>query len=58
MMDIFRCVRFWMDKASQGDSVEQARDKLREALELFCERASPEEVKERHSGLSRSEFKS
>ena len=33
--------------ASQGDSIEQARDNLREALELFFESASPEEVKQR-----------
>ncbi len=36
-----------LDIASQGDSVEQARDNLREALELFFETASPEEVKQR-----------
>jgi len=36
-----------LDIASQGDSVEQARDNLREALELFFEIASPEEVKQR-----------
>ncbi|RJP31400.1 MAG: type II toxin-antitoxin system HicB family antitoxin [Candidatus Omnitrophota bacterium] len=36
-----------LDIASQGNSVEQARDNLREALELFFETASPEEVKER-----------
>ena len=36
-----------LDIASQGDSVEQARDNLREALELFFESASPEEVKQR-----------
>lgn len=36
-----------LDIASQGDSVEQARDNLREALELFFETASREEVKER-----------
>ena len=34
-----------LDIASQGDSVEQARDNLHEALELFFETASPEEVK-------------
>jgi predicted RNase H-like HicB family nuclease len=33
--------------ASQGDSIKQARDNLREALELFFESASPEEVKQR-----------
>lgn len=36
-----------LDIASQGDSVEHARDNLREALELFFETASPEEVKQR-----------
>ena len=36
-----------LDIASQGESVEQARDNLREALELFFECASPEEVKQR-----------
>jgi len=36
-----------LDIASQGDRVEQARDNLREALELFFETASPEEVKHR-----------
>ncbi len=36
-----------LDIASQGDSVEQARDNLREALELFFETATPEEVTER-----------
>lgn len=36
-----------LDIASQGDSVELARDNLREALELFFETASPEEIKQR-----------
>jgi predicted RNase H-like HicB family nuclease len=36
-----------LDIASQGDSIEQARDNLREALELFFETASTEEVKHR-----------
>jgi predicted RNase H-like HicB family nuclease len=36
-----------LDIASQGDSIEQARDNLREALELFFETASPEELKQR-----------
>ncbi len=39
-----------LDIASQGDSVEQARDNLREALELFFETASAEEVKQRLHG--------
>jgi predicted RNase H-like HicB family nuclease len=33
-----------LDVASQGDTIEQARDNLREALELFFETASPEEL--------------
>ena len=36
-----------MDIASQGDSVEQARDNLREALELFFETASEREIQKR-----------
>ena len=36
-----------LDIASQGTTVEKARDNLREALELFFETASAEEVKER-----------
>jgi predicted RNase H-like HicB family nuclease len=39
-----------LDIASQGGSVEEARDNLREALELFFEAASPEEVKQRLHG--------
>ncbi|MEK7842547.1 MAG: hypothetical protein A3F88_02790 [Deltaproteobacteria bacterium RIFCSPLOWO2_12_FULL_42_16] len=39
-----------LDIASQGDSIEQARDNLREALELFFETASPEELKQRLHG--------
>jgi predicted RNase H-like HicB family nuclease len=39
-----------LDIASQGKSIEQARDNLREALELFFEVASPEELKKRHRG--------
>jgi predicted RNase H-like HicB family nuclease len=39
-----------LDIASQGDSIEQARNNLREALELFFEGASPEEVKQRLHG--------
>jgi predicted RNase H-like HicB family nuclease len=33
-----------LDVASQGDSVEEARDNLREALELFFEAASSSEI--------------
>ena len=46
-----------LDIASQGDSVEQARDNLREALELFLECASSEEVKQCLC-VPRSEFES
>ena len=46
-----------LDIASQGESVEQAKDNLQEALELFFETASPEELKHQ-SGLPRAEFES
>ena len=36
-----------LEIASQGESVEQARDNLKEALELFLEAASPDEIKKR-----------
>jgi predicted RNase H-like HicB family nuclease len=36
-----------LDIASQGDSIEEARTNLLEALELFLETASPEEVEKR-----------
>jgi predicted RNase H-like HicB family nuclease len=36
-----------LDIASQGDSVEAARDNLKEALELFFESAPPDEVARR-----------
>ena len=39
-----------LDIASQGDSIESARENLREALELFFECASPEEVQKRLHG--------
>ena len=39
-----------LDIASQGDTVEQARDNLREALELFFESASEEEIRHRLHG--------
>jgi len=35
---------------SQGDTVEQARDNLKEVLELFFETSSPEEIKQRLHG--------
>jgi predicted RNase H-like HicB family nuclease len=36
-----------LDIASQGDTIEAARENLREALELFFETASPEEIRQR-----------
>ena len=36
-----------LDVASQGDTVEQAKSNLREAVELFLETASESEVGER-----------
>jgi predicted RNase H-like HicB family nuclease len=36
-----------LDIASQGDTIEEARDNLREALQLFFETASPVEIQER-----------
>lgn len=36
-----------VDVASQGDTIEEARANLKEALELFFETASPEEISER-----------
>ena len=39
------CPQF--DIASQGDTIEEARLNLREALELFFETASPKEIQTR-----------
>ena len=39
-----------LDIASQGNTIEQARDNLKEALELFFETASPEEISGRLHG--------
>jgi predicted RNase H-like HicB family nuclease len=36
-----------VDVASQGNTIDEARKNLCEALELFFETASPEEIKER-----------
>jgi predicted RNase H-like HicB family nuclease len=36
-----------LDVASQGDTIELAKLNLQEALELFLETASPEEIKQR-----------
>jgi predicted RNase H-like HicB family nuclease len=46
--DVSHCPE--LDIASQGDRIEHARDNLREALELFFECASPEEVKQHLHG--------
>ena len=41
-----------LDIASQGKSIEEARDNLQEALQLFFETASTEEINDRlHSEL-------
>ncbi len=52
-----------LDIASQGDTVQEARDNLREALELFFEVASPSEIRIgtlqsiiRQFGISKSDF--
>jgi predicted RNase H-like HicB family nuclease len=39
-----------LDIASQGNTVQEARENLREALELFFESASAKEVEERLRG--------
>ncbi len=36
-----------LDIASQGETVEEARKNLKEAIELFFEEASQQEIKER-----------
>lgn len=36
-----------LDIASQGDTVQEARENLRKALELFFETASAEEIQQR-----------
>ncbi len=39
-----------LDIASQGDTIEEARENLREALQLFFESASESEIQRRTSG--------
>ena len=39
-----------IDIASQGDSIENARDNLQEALDLFFEYASEDEIQQRLGG--------
>lgn len=41
-----------VDVASQGDTVEEAKSNLQEAVELFFEYASPEEIRGRLSSGS------
>ena len=36
-----------LDIASQGDTIEESKDNLKEAIELFLEFASPSEIKNR-----------
>ncbi|MDP1993499.1 MAG: type II toxin-antitoxin system HicB family antitoxin [Syntrophales bacterium] len=40
-----------LDIASQGDTIEGARDNLKEALELFFETASADEIQQRLHGV-------
>ncbi len=39
-----------LDIASQGNTIEEARTNLQEALRLFFETASPEELRQRSGG--------
>ena len=39
-----------LDIASQGDTIEQAKANLKEAVELFYECASPSEIERRYVG--------
>ena len=41
-----------LDVASQGDTVDEARSNLTEALELFFETASPAEIQRRLQSVS------
>jgi predicted RNase H-like HicB family nuclease len=43
-----------LDIASQGDNIEEARNNLRETLELFFDTASSEEIKRRNYNLFNS----
>ena len=42
-----------VDVASQGDNIDKARSNLREALDLFFETASQEEIQERLHDVTR-----
>ena len=47
-----------LDIASQAESVSEARNNLREAIELFLESASPDEIQSRrNSGTDRAPAK-
>ena len=47
-----------LDVASQGDTIESAMANLREAVELFLECASPDEIEERlHDEVFVTRFK-
>jgi predicted RNase H-like HicB family nuclease len=46
-----------LDVASQGKTIEEARDNLREALELFLESSSPTEIRSRLIRRSESGFR-
>ena len=41
-----------LDVASQGDTVEEAKSNLTEAVQLFLETADPSEIQRRQSGKS------
>lgn len=45
--DLFVALCTELDIASQGASIGEARDNLKEAIELFLEEASPAEISER-----------
>ena len=46
-----------LDVASQGDTIEEARQNLQEAVELFLETADPSEIKDRlHSEVYVTQF--
>lgn len=46
-----------VDVASQGDTIEEARQNLREAVELFLEAADPSEIEDRlHSEIYVTHF--
>jgi len=44
-----------LDIASQGDTIEESRANLREAVQLFFEAASPEETRRRFRGFETQE---